>query len=518
MSPNLPGSDAAPQPRQRAAVAPRSAAPDHKYVAFLSYRTGEPIDRAFAERLHAALEAYRVPRRLVRRGFPSRLGLVFLDRRDMAAAPSLEGELRKALADSKFLIVICSRRTPASQWIELEVQEFLQRDRRGQILLLLIDGDDTSSFPPPLLVAPVPRAADARPRAPRGVRSQLADTLPQLIAPMLGCEVRLLQRVALQRRLLRAGAAALGIVLVAALGAAAFPQSRERVSGSFARWMNSDLELGSSEAPLRFQPRGAERVVGVAAHASDAREFPWFRAIVVPEMVELPGGTFVMGDAHGAAEESPHEVELATFLIGRTEVTVEQFNAFRRARGLARIDEPANRAVTNVSWDECAGYCAWLSSITELDFRLPTEAEWEYACRGGTATRYFFGDGTSELGEHARHFDNSHSVHGVVATADPTTVGERRPNSFGLFDVYGNAAEWCSDWYDAGYYLVSPRANPAGPAAPGPDADGWDRTKVVRGGDCTSIAVELRSASRACWELPGRVGIGFRCAARFRSR
>ena len=121
--------------------------------------------------------------------------------------------------------------------------------------------------------------------------------------------------------------------------------------------------------------------------------------------------------------------------------------------GFEQTDE---HPVVNVSWNDALAFCRWLSKKEGKICRLPTEAEWEYACRAGSTTRYCFGDDASDLGEYAWYGANS----------DRKThpVGTKKPNAWGLYDMHGNAWEWCADGYDAEYYEKSPTDDPTGPA------------------------------------------------------
>jgi len=179
---------------------------------------------------------------------------------------------------------------------------------------------------------------------------------------------------------------------------------------------------------------------------------------VTPDLVLIPGGEFLMGQADGRDDERPvHRVSIAPFRLGRCQVTNAEYDEFRHATGRemppfrtrAEFADPA-RPVVGVSWFDAAAYCEWLSG-----FRLPTEAEWEFAARGGLEQRlYPWGD--------AAVFERA-EYHARWAQA-PERVGTAAPNGFGLYDICENVHEWCSDWYDPGYYAVSPAGNPRGPA------------------------------------------------------
>jgi formylglycine-generating enzyme required for sulfatase activity len=136
--------------------------------------------------------------------------------------------------------------------------------------------------------------------------------------------------------------------------------------------------------------------------------------------------------------------------------------------------------VVNVSWNDAQAFVRWLSQKERKDYRLPTEAEWEYACRAGTRTRYSFGDNPVELRDYAWYQENT----GFLGHP----VGSKHPNAFGLWDMHGNVEEWCSDGFQADYYTVGAQIDPRGPAAAG--------NRVTRGGSWQDGMLRLRSACR----------------------
>ncbi|MCA9754901.1 MAG: formylglycine-generating enzyme family protein [Candidatus Eisenbacteria bacterium] len=257
------------------------------------------------------------------------------------------------------------------------------------------------------------------------------------------------------------------------------------------------------------------------------------------KLAHIPAGSFLMGstDADPTAdpEEFPqHEVTIGkSFEIGVTEVTLGQFRRFMVDTGYVTeaeedplggwVIQPTTREpkqvkganwracgfeqdddhpVILVSWVDAEEFCAWLSRKEGRTYRLPTEAEWEYACRAGTTTRYWFGDDPSGLVEVANVADQS--LRGVVAKMPslapwrdgfPFTapVGQFRPNPAGLQDVYGNVWEWCADWHDPEYYARSPKKNPKGPDS--------GEMRVIRGGGWYDGPARQRSAQRA-WFFP----------------
>ena len=180
---------------------------------------------------------------------------------------------------------------------------------------------------------------------------------------------------------------------------------------------------------------------------------------VLMEMVLIPAGRFMMGE--GARQ---HEVALSKpFYLGVTEVTQAQYEAVMGANPSEYKD--ATTPVESVSWDDAAQFCKRLSEKTRQAVRLPTEAEWEYACRADTQNEFSFGDDPSALGDYAWHGGNSRN--------HPHPVGRKKPNAWGLYDMHGNVHEWCADWY--GEYPKRPvTTDPTGPAS--------GTVRVLRGG------------------------------------
>jgi formylglycine-generating enzyme required for sulfatase activity len=236
------------------------------------------------------------------------------------------------------------------------------------------------------------------------------------------------------------------------------------------------------------------------------------------EMVMIPAGQFCMGSDGSAPEQGPaHNVEVDAFLIDRFEVTQAIY---------ARLD-PINGShfkgpelpTEMISWGKAALYCNLRSAAEGLQpcyddagacdfeasgYRLPTEAEWEYACRAGSDATLSSGTAPRDLEQYAWFADN--------ANQKTHAVGRKKPNAWGLFDMHGNVAEWCNDFYDAEYYMKSPTKNPRGPA----EGD----TNVLRGGHWGASALSCSSAFRV-GEEPGfsdacfaRDAIGFRCVRR----
>ena len=200
------------------------------------------------------------------------------------------------------------------------------------------------------------------------------------------------------------------------------------------------------------------------------------------EMVRLTGGTFLRVDDAG---ELVGEVEVSAFTMGRYAVTFEQYDLFAQATGRKLPGACGwgrrSRPIMKVSWYDATAYAQWLSDMTEEDFRLPTEAEWEHACRAGTKTDYSFGE---NITEEQVNFNRTHNK--------TMPVGSYQPNSFGLYEMHGNVWEWCSDWY--GKYPTGKVKDPQGPDN--------GKYRVLRGGSWFVNAGLTRSTSRACDE-PG---------------
>lgn len=232
------------------------------------------------------------------------------------------------------------------------------------------------------------------------------------------------------------------------------------------------------------------------------------------EMALIPGGVFLLGSPEGEAgretDEGPQRtVRIDSFWMGRYEVTYELYDLFRkrekdsdssrnasgfRADAIARPSPPyedptfgmGTTGYPAVSMTQYAAlkFCKWLWEKTGVFYRLPTEAEWEYACRAGTTTAYSFGDDAAKLDDYAWHYGNSSEAY--------HPVGTKLPNPWGLYDMHGNAAEWTLDQYQAGFYATLAAGEPQNP---------WSvpvklHPRTVRGGSWDDDAAVLRSASR----------------------
>ncbi len=224
-----------------------------------------------------------------------------------------------------------------------------------------------------------------------------------------------------------------------------------------------------------------------------------------PEMVWIPKGSFKMGSENGDSDEKPvHKVFITqNFAMGKFEVTFEEYDKFAEATGKDKPSDSGwgrgNRPVINVSWNDATAYAKWLSDETGKNYRLPTEAEWEYAARAGTTTKYWWGD---KIGSNNANCRNKYCGDSFEYTAP---VGSFEANPFGIYDTVGNVWEWVSDIYSSDYYKTSPPRNPTGPST--------SRDRAVRGGAWYGAAQYARTANRNAYSPVDRyIDLGFRLA------
>ena len=217
-------------------------------------------------------------------------------------------------------------------------------------------------------------------------------------------------------------------------------------------------------------------------------------------MIHIPPGKFTMGSNDGRDNEKPlHEVDLDGYWMGKYEVTFAQYDRYCGETGKEKPADSGwgreNRPVINVSWDDAAAYCQWLSKKTGLTFQLPTEAQWEKAARGSRGFQYPWGN----------DFDKNKCNSGESGLKQTMPVGSypSGKSPYGCMDMAGNVLEWCADRYDKDYYKNSPAKNPQGPA------DGSSR--VLRGGSWFNGAPYCRAACRGGIHPAVHVGdAGFR--------
>jgi len=237
-------------------------------------------------------------------------------------------------------------------------------------------------------------------------------------------------------------------------------------------------------------------------------------------LILVDGGTFLMGKETEPGPDAyfEHEVSVKSFYIGKYEVTVGMYKEFSHYSGRDIVNANDNLAITGVSWEEAVLFCNWYSEKKELDkyyditvtkkgievkiipnsngYRLPTEAEWEWAARGSVESEFNIFAGSNKAEEVARYIKTGYRIF---------NVGSKKPNEIGIYDMSGNCSEWCWDYYKKDYYKKSPKDNPTGPKI------GTDRT--CRGGNFNCGEDNLRIATRKHYDPKTRKeSIGFRLA------
>ncbi len=244
------------------------------------------------------------------------------------------------------------------------------------------------------------------------------------------------------------------------------------------------------------------RVTVATPDGEQEKEITYYQNTIGMAFVKIPAGEFMMGSPPGEEDRSDgegpvHKVRITnSFHMGAFEVTNGQYKTFLDETGyLSGPDadyhpkhfndsewsgfRSDDQPVVYVSWKNATDFCKWLSKKGGRTYRLPTEAEWEYACRAGTAATYFWGDWFS------KHYGWCILNSGSNKTR---RVGSLKPNKWGLYDMSGNVWEWCADWHGADHYGKSPAEDPQGPAT--------GSSRVLRGGSWYSSPVDCRSANR----------------------
>ncbi|MFA6572360.1 MAG: SUMF1/EgtB/PvdO family nonheme iron enzyme, partial [Bacteroidota bacterium] len=261
---------------------------------------------------------------------------------------------------------------------------------------------------------------------------------------------------------------------------------------NFTSWSATSIKI---KIPVGTQTGNV--VVNVNGKSSNAVSLTIQQQNYYVSEVEIPAGSFIMGSNYKPndypEETPPHTVNITKpFLMSKYEITQQIWQTIMNGSNPSKNKDDSN-PVEQVSWVQAVRFCNELSTLTQLTpcytingddatcnfdangFRLPTEAEWEYACRAGTTGEFY-----ASIGSSGWYFDNSLSL--------MHHIGEKSANAFGLFDMHGNALEWCWDWFDPDYYAVSPASDPKGPTT--------GAGKVFRGGSYRDDAIDCRSARR----------------------
>lgn len=269
--------------------------------------------------------------------------------------------------------------------------------------------------------------------------------------------------------------------------------------------LTATLSFGSHNLKAVRDSKAVEKTITVAQTGGDSSvrlaffENKTFTVNGVSfEMVAVKGGTFTMGGtseqgSDADSDEKPtHSVTLSDYYIGKFEVTQELWEAVMGSNPSSF--KGSKLPVESVSWDDCQSFIRKLNQLTGMNFRLPTEAEWEYAARGGNKSRGYKYSGSNNINDVAWYYDNSGS--------NTHAVGTKSPNELGIYDMSGNVLEWCQDWYERSYSSGS-QTNPQGPSS--------GSGRVGRGGSWGADAQLCRVSSRGSITPDGRINfLGFR--------
>jgi formylglycine-generating enzyme required for sulfatase activity/predicted phosphodiesterase len=293
------------------------------------------------------------------------------------------------------------------------------------------------------------------------------------------------------------------------------PERQVDILRRLRQFTHDDLTAVCRELALLAHPELAALAREILLRAGVAVERPAIEVAGAPlelrvdqntgiAFITIPAGEFDMGSNEDDSNEKPvHRVHISqSFLLGKYQVTNQEYQRFLEANPKVKPPEywsnsqfnDPKKPVVGVSWKDAQIFCRWAGC------RLPTEAEWEYACRAGSKGRYCFGDDESKLEEYAWFGKNSgDKLH---------PVGEKKPNAWGLFGLHGNVWEWCQDWFGSDYYKRSPKTDPVGPEK--------GKARVLRGGSFGGVPDVLRCSSRYVARPDGRYYfVGFRvvCAS-----
>jgi formylglycine-generating enzyme required for sulfatase activity len=257
------------------------------------------------------------------------------------------------------------------------------------------------------------------------------------------------------------------------------------VNDSLAR----SMRLTQLNGDISYVQSGAGKTIRWNSNASQGLTFNKGRFQIdvyrvpdnVDNMVYVEGGSYMMGAENGGDDAIPvHPVTISNFYLGITEVTIKEYLLFCKETNHplpeSTLSPDQEHPITFVNWYDTNAYLEWLSKKSGISYRLPTEAEWEFAARGGTQTTELAYSGSNNINDVGWYNQNSlGSMH--------HPVGKLKPNSLGLFDMTGNVWEWCQDWYNSKFYSVSPSQDPVGPAI--------GKVKVGRGGSWYNKAVPI---------------------------
>jgi formylglycine-generating enzyme required for sulfatase activity len=472
-----------------------------KYRAFLSY---SHADGAAAKRVHGRLEGFHIDKDLVGRGapaapIPETLRPIFRDRHEFDAGGSLAEQTISALDGSAALIVLASPHAARSKYVNEELRLFKSRHPDRAVIPLIFDGEpgdpEKECFPPALRLSVAPDgaitnipvdvlAADLREKG-DGVELALAKVVARLIGLAPDDVYRRADRE--RRRQRRRAQRVQAVIYVLLVG----------IITGLVGWINQAYVKEQMNWYMTMRPYRVTNVDPYVLTAEAERALKpqaSFRECAkdCPEMIVIPAGEFTMGSSEGEkgryTNEGPQRpVTIAKpFAVSKFDVTFDDWDACVSVGGCPQTTDGGmgrgTKPVINVTWHDAQQYVAWLSKMTGKPYRLPTEAEWEYAARGGTTTAYYWGD---DIGKGNANCDGCGSQWDGRETAP---VGSFKPNAFGLYNMHGNVFQFAQDCYQVNYE-----------GAPG---DGSARTsgdcsrRVIRGGSWDVKPRLLRAAFR----------------------
>lgn len=434
-----------------------------RYRAFISY---SQKDKAHARRIHQALENYRLPHGIEADGVDAKtrkLGRLFRDDDEMGAATDLGAALRGAIADAENLIVVCSPNAAKSRWVNEEIIHFKRTGRAEQIFAVIVSGEPTPSaekrdrecFPPALrFELGADGALTDRPTEPLGLdlrRESFNRVVARLAAGLLRTSFDALWQREQRRARVRTATASLAAILILLIVSGAATQNlwRPRLDAymRYTRFAHSTAELVAAAPRTTFQDC-----------RSGSTDCPMM--VVIPEGDVFMGS--VLGDPEDGGNESPQRViPINRFAVSQHEITFANWQRCVVGGGCRGASEPSDagwgkedRPIINISWEDAQEYVRWLSRVTGSDYRLLTEAEWEYAARARTSaelpqTRFSWGNVDPVCDPNAPNG----AAYGSCEQQRTWPVGSFRANAFGLHDMHGNVWELVEDCYSL--YLVT---------------------------------------------------------------
>jgi formylglycine-generating enzyme required for sulfatase activity len=473
------------------------------YRAFLSY---SHADARWAKWLHAALEGFRIDNDLIGRQTESEkivgsLRPVFRDRDEFTAGRTLNGQTIVALDSSATLIVLCSPASARSQNVNEEIRLFKDRHPDRPIIPVIVAGrprsGDAECFPPALKLKLGPQGQITDTPEPEIVAADIRHEgdgkdlgLAKVIARLLGVGTddvfRRAERARRRRRIHQIAAASCILLLVGGIVGFSYTGLLEQ----------SYLRIQTRKLADNYMPSALTVEQEEALKPGDS-----FRECAsCPIMVVIPMRNSAIGSIKTSSGQEAHKTRTkAPFATGKFEVTFDEWDGCVAHGGCAYVPGDngwgrGRQPVVNVGWDDAQIYVNWLSKQTGKEYRLLTEAEWDYAARAETTTRFSFGDAEAELDSYAWYNGNSNGQ------AHP--VGQKGANLFGLYDIHGNVWEWVQDCYQETYTLAPPHGSSESQEC---------NSRVVRGGSWINGSDGLASATRKGFNPDDRyLHFGFR--------